>query len=183
MYDDFTPAPLDEQQQTRIPTGWARWSELLVAAALVVIGGIILIQTQDIRIVKSMSQVSPRVIPYGVGTILIALGAWYAIDIVRHPHVISAGEDDEDVDLEAPTDWSVLGFIALALAAFALLMQPAGFIVASAALFTISSTGMGSRKVLLNVGIGLILGAIIYVVFDRWLGVRLPGGITEPLFK
>lgn len=183
MYDDFTPEALDERQPEVIPTGWARWSELVVAAALLVLGGIILYQTRDIRIVKSMSQVSPRVIPNAVGAILILLGIWYSVDIVRHPHVISAGEDDEDVDIEAPTDWKVLGAIALALAAFALLMQPAGFIIASAALFAISSTGMGSRKVLLNVLIGLVLGAIVYLVFDRWLGVRLPGGITEPIFK
>lgn len=183
MYDDFTPDTLDDQQAEAIPTGWSRWSELFVAAALLVVGGIILVQTREIRVVKAMSQVSPRVIPYAVGVALIILGVWYAIDIIRHPNVLAAGEDDEDVDIDAPVDWTVLGVLAVALIAFALLMQPAGFIIASAALFAIASTGMGSRRVLLNVIIGLIVGAVIYLVFDRWLGVRLPDGITRPIFK
>ena len=183
MYDDFTPQALDEQTEQLTPTGWARWSELLVAAALVIIGTVIIYQTQDIRVVKAMAKVSPRAIPNLVGGGLVVIGFWYAADIIRHPHVIGAGEDDEDVDIDAPTDWGVLIAIGLALAAFAILMQPAGFVLASAALFTISATGMGDRRVWLNAIIGLILGAIVYISFDSWLGVRLPGGITESIFK
>ena len=182
VMDDLTPPALDEHKE-EIPTGWARWSELLLAAALIVIGIVILIQTQDIRVVRAMSQVSPRAIPNLVGACLIAVGLWYALDIVRNPNILSGGEDDEDVDVDAPTDWKVLGLIAVALAAFALLMKPAGFIIASAALFTISSTAMGSRKLPLNALIGLIVATIIYIGFDIWLGVRLPGGITESIFK
>ena len=182
VMDDLSPTELQDQPNV-IPTGWSRWSELVIAAALVVIGIVILIQTQDIRVIRSMSRVSPRAIPDLVGGGLIVLGIWYAIDIIRHPNVLSAGEDDEDVDIDAPTDWKVLILIGSALAVFAILMKPGGFIVASAALFTISSTAMGSRKILLNAIIGVIVGTVIYVGFDIWLGVRLPGGITESLFK
>lgn len=181
VMDEFTPPALDNQEE-EIPRGWSRWSEILVAAALVIIGIVILVQTQDIRVVRAMSQVSPRAIPNLVGGGLVVLGIWYAIDIIRHPHVVAGGEDAEDADIDAPTDWKVLVLIAVALAVFALLMKPAGFIIASAALFTISSTAMGSRKVLHNALIGIVLGTIIYVGFDIWLGVRLPGGITESLF-
>jgi putative tricarboxylic transport membrane protein len=77
----------------------------------------------------------------------------------------------------------VLALIAVALAVFAILIEPAGFIIASAALFTISSTAMGSRKIGMNAVIGIVLATIIYVGFDIWLGVRLPGGITESIFN
>jgi putative tricarboxylic transport membrane protein len=182
VMDDLTPPALDDQDD-EIPTGWARWSELGIAAALIVIGIIILIQTQDIRVVRAMSQVSPRAIPKIVGSGLIIIGIWYAIDIIRNPNMLSAGEDDEDVDINAPTDWKVLAVIAVALVVFAILIEPAGFIIASAALFTISSTAMGSRKIGMNAVIGIVLATIIYVGFDIWLGVRLPGGITESIFN
>lgn len=182
MVTDQIPHPDDEHQPEVIPTGFARWSEMLVAAALVIVGIVILVQTQDIRVVRAMSQVSPRMIPQVVGTGLILVGLWYAWDIYRHPHVLSAGEDDEDVDISADANWKVLIAISVALLASAVLMRPGGFIVASATLFTISSTAMGSRNVLKNAIIGTILGTIVFFVFDSWLGVRLPIGIFEPLF-
>lgn len=176
---DMAPSPDDED--VYVPTGLARWSELLIPVALIIAGIVILVQTQDIRVIRSMSQVSPRAIPNLVGGGLIVIGLWYAVDIIRKPHVLTAGEDDEDVDIDAPTDWGVLGIIGVGLAIFALLIGPAGFIIASAILFAISSTAMGSRRIIANVLIGLILATLIYLVFDTWLGVRLPAGILESI--
>lgn len=179
--DDLTPPALDESRDEVTPTGWARWSELLIAAGVIAIGIIILVETQQIRVVRAMSQVSPRAIPQIVGTGLVLAGLWYAWDIWRKPNVLTAGEDDEDVDIDAPTNWGILFWISVGLLVFAVLIRPAGFIIASAILFTVSSTAMGSRKIILNAVIGLVLGAIVFFVFDGWLGVRLPDGILEPL--
>lgn len=176
---DMVPPPNDDN--VYVPTGLARWSEILIPVVLIIAGIVILIQTQDIRVVRSMSQVSPRAIPNLVGGGLIVVGLWYAIDIIRKPHVLTAGEDDEDVDIDAPTDWGVLGAIGIGLAIFALLISPAGFIIASAVLFAISSTAMGSRRIVANALVGLILASLIYLLFDTWLGVRLPAGILEPV--
>ena len=35
---------------------------------------------------------------------------------------------------------------------------------------------MGSRSYVRNLAIGLILSAIVFFMFNNWLGVRLPGG-------
>lgn len=184
MVSDHPTAPPPQPDKNPVPpTGWARWGELLVAAALIIIGIVILIQTQDIRVVRAMSQVSPRAIPQIVGAGLIIVGVWYAVDIYRNPHVVSAGEDDEDVDVEAETDWAVLAILAVGLAAFALLMRPAGFVIASAVLFAISSFAMGNRHHVLNAVIGVVLASIIFLAFDTWLGVRLPAGIFEDVFR
>lgn len=179
--DDLTPPGLDETQEEITPTGWARWSEMLLAAAVIVIGIVILVETQQIRVVRAMSQVSPRAIPQIVGTGMILVGLWYAWDIWKKPHVLSAGEDDEDVDIDAPTDWAVLFWISVGLLIAAFLMRPAGFIIASAIIFTFASTAMGSRRVILNAVIGLALGGLVFLIFDGWLGVRLPDGILAPL--
>jgi putative tricarboxylic transport membrane protein len=111
-----------------------------------------------------------------VGTGLIVVGLWYVTDIVRKPHAIGGGEDSEDVDIEAPTDWSVIAIIAVGLALFAALVKPAGFALASAALFATSAFAMGSRRIVLDLIIGLALGVAIFLIFDTWLGVRLPEG-------
>lgn len=180
MVTDQIPHPDTEEQPAVTPTGFARWSELLVAAAVIVIGIVILVQAQDIRVTRTV-QVSPRIVPQIIGTGMILVGLWYALDIYRKPHVLSAGEDDEDVDITADVNWRVLIAISAGLLLSAVLMRPGGFIVASTTLFTIASTAMGSRNVLANAVIGAVLGTIVFFVFDSWLGVRLPNGIFEPL--
>lgn len=172
--DDILPV------ERRTLTGWERWSELLVAAGLIIIAIVILVYTQDIREIRSAT-VSPRIIPriVGVGTMLI--GAWYVFDIIRTPHVISGGEDSEDVDIDAPTDWRALILIGLGLTVFAVLVKQAGFAIAAAAMFFITSYGMGSKKYVLNALFGLVLGVAVFLIFDTWLGVRLPSGWLEPI--
>ena len=161
-------------------TGWERWSELLVAAALIIIGIVILVYTRDIRVIRSAT-VSPRIIPEIVGIAILLVGAWYVVDIVRTPHEITGGEDSEDVDIDAPTDWRALIIIAIGLTVFALMVRPAGFALAAAAMFFITSYAMNGRRYVLNAIFGLALGIAVFLVFDTWLGVRLPGGWLEPI--
>lgn len=172
--DDLLPI------ERRTLTGWERWSELLVAATLLLIGAIVLIYSRDIRIIPSAT-VSPRLIPQIVGVGSLLIGVWYVIDIIRSPHEISAGEDSEDVDIDAPTDWRALFIIGIGLTVFALIVRTAGFALASMAMFAISAYGMGSRKHHLNILIGLVLGISVFLVFDTWLGVRLPAGWLDPI--
>lgn len=161
-------------------TGWERWSELLVAAGMIIIGIVILIYTQDIRVIRSAT-VSPRIIPQIVGVASLLVGVWYAIDIIRTPHEISGGEDSEDVDIDAPTDWRALTIIAIGLTVFAFIVEPAGFALAAAVMFFITSFAMGSRNYLLNAVFGLALGVVVFLIFDTWLGVRLPAGWLDPI--
>ncbi len=70
----------------------------------------------------------------------------------------------------------MIAVIAVGLALFALLISEAGFVLASAALFAVSAFAMGSRRVLADLAIGIVLGTAIFLLFDSWLGVRLPEG-------
>lgn len=176
--EPLEPPALQEPQHT--PTGWERWSELLVAAGFLLTGIIILIGTQDIRVTRAAT-VSPRIIPQIVGIAILLVGTWYVIDIIRHPHVISGGEDSEDVDIDAPTDWRTLIIIGIALTIFAFTVQPLGFALASALMFAITSYAMGSQRHVLNILIGLVLGTIVFTIFDGWLGVRLPDGFLADI--
>lgn len=157
------------------PQGFERWSELLVAAGMIILGIVVLIYTQDIRVTRATT-VSPRLVPQIIGVGALLIGAWYIIDIIRTPHDISGGEDSEDVDIDAPTDWTALIIIGIALTIFAFIVEPLGFSLASAVMFFITSFAMGSRKYVLNALLGLVLGVAVFLVFDTWLGVRLPAG-------
>ncbi|MDQ4044980.1 MAG: tripartite tricarboxylate transporter TctB family protein, partial [Chloroflexota bacterium] len=150
--------------------------EMFVALGVLALGIVMLVETQDIRVRQGVV-VSPRIIPQIVGAGLVSVAVWYGIDVIRGPRRGAAGgEDSEDVDPEAKTDWSVIGIIAIGLVAYAALMEGVGFIVASAVLFVISAFAMGSRHIVRDVVIGAVLAVGIFLLFDRWLGVRLPEG-------
>lgn len=154
---------------------WQRWGEMLIAAVVIALGIVILIETQDIRVSRAFARVSPRAIPQIVGGGLLLVGLWYVVAIIRNPPA-SHGEASEDTDPEAETDWSVIGIIGVGLVSYALLMENAGFIVASAVLFFISAFAMGSRRFSRDIAIAVLISVAIFLMFDTWLGVRLPAG-------
>lgn len=169
------PPNIDEMTEGPEPTGWQRWIELSVAIGVIVIAIIILWLAQDFRAPRSV-RVSPRVFPQLVGLGMLLVGVWYVVDVIRTPRALSAGEDSEDVDIDADVNWLTLFLLAVALTVFALLVEPAGFAIAAGTMFAISSTAMGSKNILMNIIIGLVLGTAVFFVFDTWLGVRLPEG-------
>lgn len=154
--------------------------ELVVAAAIIIVAIVILWLAKDFRIPRGV-RVSPKVFPQLVGIGMLLVGVWYVIDVVRNPATLSAGEDSEDVDITKDADWGTLILIAIGLTAFALLVQPAGFALAAAVMFAITSTAMGSKSIFLNALIGVVLGLLVFLVFDTWLGVRLPEGWLAPI--
>lgn len=155
--------------------------ELLLALATVAFGLAVVWQTTMIRLTPAYSMVGPRVLPYIVGGGLVAIGIWVAVEAVtgRGP---SATDDSEDADPTLPTDRRALGLVAAALVAYLLLLEPAGFILASAVLFVGAASAMGSRRTPRDAAIGILLAAALYLTFTRGLGIRLPAGIFGGIF-
>ena len=159
------------------PSRLDRYAELALAAGVVVLGALVLWKTGEIRLTPVSSRVGPRVIPYIVGAGLVVTGCWLAIDILRgHLARPGAGEDAEDVDVSLPTDWTTVGIIAASLVVYLLLIERAGYIIASALLFFGAAFGMGSRRILRDAVIAIFLAAGSYVLFTRGLSLRLPKG-------
>jgi putative tricarboxylic transport membrane protein len=155
-----------------------RVPELLLALGVVVLGAVVVWQTTDIRLTPINSRVGPRVIPYIVGSGLVFTGVWLMIDVLRgHLVVPEAGEDAEDVDPTLPTDWVTVGILAASLVVFLLLIERAGFVIASTVLFFGAAFGMGSRHVVRDIAIGFMLGVVTFVVFNEGLSLRLPEGV------
>jgi putative tricarboxylic transport membrane protein len=154
-----------------------RLANLAVALGVVLLGALVLWQTTEIRLTPVNSRVGPRVIPYIVGAGLVASGLWLAIDVLRGRIAEPSGGDDaEDVDASLPTDWTTVGIIGAALLGYLVLIERAGFIISSALLFFGAAFGMGSRKVVRDIAIAVLLAVGAYVVFTRGLSLRLPKG-------
>lgn len=150
--------------------------ELLLALAVLIFGVVIVWQTRDIRVAATYARVGPRVIPYIVGMGLVVLGGWLAVDVLRG-HVTGPSQESEDADPTLPTDWLTVGLLTASLVAYLLLLERAGFIVASALLFVGSTFAMGSRNVLRDIATGTVLAVVVYFVFTRGLNLRLPEGV------
>lgn len=162
------------------PSRWIKYAELLVALAVMALGVVILIQTQDIRVTRATARVDPRVIPTIVGWGLVAIGLWYAFELLRGQHARPSA-DSEDVDISLPPDWATIAGIGAGLVAYMLLIERAGFILASATLFSITAFSMGSRRILRDIAIGIVIAVAAYVAFSEGLGVRLPQGVLDGL--
>ena len=59
----------------------------------------------------------------------------------------------------------------------------AGFIIASTLLFICVATAFGSRRLLGNAAVALVLSAVLYVAFTRGLGLALPAGALKTVFN
>jgi putative tricarboxylic transport membrane protein len=167
---------VEQGNSPRFDTG--RIAELALALGVIILGAVVLWETRDIRITPMNSRIGPRVIPYIVGSGLVVVGIWFVVEILLGRTTnAGGGEDSEDADPTLPTDWATIGFIALSLVAYLLLVERAGFIIASSVLFFGAAFGMGSRKVLRDVALAIVLSAAVYLLFTRGLSLRLPEGV------
>jgi len=100
----------------------------------------------------------------GIGLVMAALrGGW--IDLAR----------------EEAVQWGSLGLVLLGLVVNILLIEWAGFIIASTAMFPLVARGFGSRAPLRDALIGFVLDCVSYVGFDRVLGYKIGTGFIENL--
>jgi putative tricarboxylic transport membrane protein len=154
------------------------FGELALALGAVLFGLLVIWQTTNIRVAPIYSTVGPRVIPYIVGAGLVLTGLWLAFEALTGRTTAGSAES-EDVDLSLPTDWRTVGLLALVLIAYLLLIERAGFVIASAVLFVGAAYAMGSRRYVRDTVIGVLLSLGLYVLFSRGLGLDLPAGVLE----
>jgi putative tricarboxylic transport membrane protein len=151
--------------------------ETLLALVTILFGAAIVWQTTQIRLTPAYSKVGPRTIPYIVGAGLILIGLWLAFEALSGRGAVIGSSDSEDADPSLPTDWRTIGILALALLAYLVLLEPAGFVVASTVLFAGAAFAMGSRRYARDIVIGALMAAALYLGFTRGLGLDLPAGI------
>ncbi len=117
----------------------------------------------------------PRLFPLLVMGGLVALGVGLMLSAWRGA---DSGEAAARTEGAPPPidDWRGFALVALALLAFALLVDAAGFVIAEGALFAVTASAFGSRRLHVDAAVGLAVAGAAFVVFTYGLGLNLPSG-------
>lgn len=146
----------------------------LAAVSVIALGGIILTQVSQIGTGAGYMVVRPNVIPIAVGIGILLLGLLFLLRTTFLPDQDLIAEVAAE---EATTDWRTTAFGLAVLVAYAALLHPLGYTIATALFFPIGTRVLRSTHLWRDIIIGLVLGLTIYLVFTRLLGVRLPAGL------
>ena len=161
---------------SRVPAALAGRAELVLAALVVAAGIVVLVDTVRLEAPITGGVVGPKFFPYVVSSLLLVVGAWLAVDVLRGGH--GRPEAEEDVDPSATSDWRAVAGITVAFAVHVALLQPAGWPVAGAVLFWGVAVSLGA-PLLRAAGVAVVLSGVVFVVFDVLLEVPLPAGALE----
>ena len=146
----------------------------VLAIGLAVLGGSFYLPTGG-----GYAQVGPGVVPRIVSIGLIALG----IFLLREAFTGGFRGVDEEAEAKLPMDWVAFAWVSAGIIGYGLLVEPAGFVIASTLLFVLVARGFSSRRWLLNAVTGLVLAIIVFAIFNYGLGLTLPAGVIAPLLK
>jgi putative tricarboxylic transport membrane protein len=155
------------------------WTGPRLAGAFLLAGSVaILIAVTTISGRGGYSTSGPRFVPLLVAIGLIALSALYLARTFIRPDVALAERAAQEDDA---THWATPALIMAVLLAYAFLLEPIGYPLATAAVFVAITWLLGSRSIVRDVLVGLVLGFGLYTAFTQYLGVSLPAGLT-PIF-
>ncbi|CAB4723648.1 MAG: tripartite tricarboxylate transporter TctB family protein [Actinobacteria bacterium] len=161
---------------TSIDTPRIDRGQYVLAAVLVVVGAFTVYDATSLS-VGFADPVGPRVFPYVVGSILALLGVLLALATARGS--LPEPEGGEDVDLTQSPDWvtvaKLVGVLAFTIATVGLL----GWALTGAILFAGAAWALGSRTLIRDVLVGLVLAVGSWYGFYVGLGIPLAPGVLD----
>jgi putative tricarboxylic transport membrane protein len=161
---EATPAP---QRDT---------AQLGLAALLVIMGAYTFYDASTLR-VGFGDPVGPRLFPYVIGAVTVALGVLLVLATFRGD--IPQAEGGEDVDLRQPADWVTVLKLVGVLLFTVLTISFLGWAVSGALLFAGAAWSLGSRTLVRDAIVGVVLSVSSWYFFHEVLGVILPAGILD----
>jgi putative tricarboxylic transport membrane protein len=154
----------------RLPLG-----ELALAGGVLALGVFALVRAGSItEPMTAAGSVGPRTMPYIVGAVLLVTGAINLLNVLRGER--GEAEGGEDIDLSAGTDWTTVVLLVLSVVVHAFLLDPLGWPIAAAVLFSAAALVLGARPVWRTILIGVLLALLIQAIFAGALDVSLPAG-------
>lgn len=155
---------------------WRR-PELILALIVLGLGGFVIAGTAGVTAAGSALGLGPRFFPVIVGSALLLIGLFYAVDVVRGGR--GDPEESEDIDADAPADRRTVALVSVIFLAFAGLLDLLGWIIAGALLFFGLSVVLGATRRLRTGVIAILLSTGTYLAFVKGLGVTLPAGLLS----
>jgi putative tricarboxylic transport membrane protein len=163
-------APGGTQEQGRSEFGVALFLGAL--GILVIVSALLLPESRIAR-----GPVGPGAIPILVGTLLVVVAAFLAVDVFRGGR--GEPEGGEDIELTGRSDWRTVAILVVAFLSNAFLIEPLGWPISGAILFWGSAFALGSRHYIRDAIIAVVLGVGSWYLFVLGLGTSLPVGILE----
>ena len=152
-------------------------SELTFVGSLFLLGAIVFWDTWRTELPAFNLTVSPKVFPYAIATLLMALSAILFISVIRGDIAIPEGLEAGDEVVKS--DFKTFGIVMVSLLSFLLLIERAGFIIAASITFFGITVAFDNKKHLRAAIFGTIFITVIYLSFTHFLHVQLPAGILK----
>jgi putative tricarboxylic transport membrane protein len=146
--------------------------ELAIAAAVLLLAGLVYWQSGQIPVSPIFAKVGPTVVPYLTSAAFAALGVFLLVSALR-------GGWQSDEEKQSAPDRVGLAWVVGGLALNVLLIAPLGFTLSSTLMFACIARGFGSRNLARDAGIGVIFALIAYFGFAKALGINIGAGVVE----
>jgi putative tricarboxylic transport membrane protein len=111
---------------------------------------------------------------------IIGLGLWLGFEAFSGGWR-NAAPDDPSERGEHAFNAAAFAWISAGLFAHMALIGWAGFVIAGTALFACIARGFGSRRLIRDLSIGIVLALAVFLFFVKLLNVNLPAGWLSPL--
>ncbi|MEU7746399.1 tripartite tricarboxylate transporter TctB family protein [Nonomuraea sp. NPDC049158] len=147
-------------------------STRLVSAGFLAVALVVLAQAFMIPDGGGYQAVGPRAFPLLVGIGMAVVAVIGVVQAFRAPVTREGGEDKG-------VHWRPVLLLIGALALYAVLLAPVGYWQATTLFFVAVARVLGSRKLVRDLVVGLLLALATYLLFDRVLGITLPPGLIR----
>jgi len=144
-----------------------RIGEAVLGGGVLALGLFVAVETSMLEVAPTHATVGPRLFPFLVAAGLIVVGA-----LVLREAFFGHVAHERGFEL----DWPPVALVSAGLIAQLLLLESLGWILATTLLFVAVARAFGSRRLLLDAVIGVVLASLAFGVFNYGLGLSLPKG-------
>ena len=144
-----------------------RIGEAILGGGVLALGLFVAVETAQLKVAASNAAIGPRLFPFLIATGLIVVGG----ALLREAffgHIAHEGGFE--------LDWRAVALVSGGLIAEMLLVERAGWIIAATILFVLTARAFRSRKLAIDLALGVGLATLAFVVFSYGLDLALPTG-------
>ncbi|GAB3523751.1 tripartite tricarboxylate transporter TctB family protein [Arthrobacter monumenti] len=148
-----------------------------IAAAVIILGAaVVLFDAFRIASEGGFGPQQPGFFPVIVGIGLMGFGIAFLVRTTLKPDYDLREQAAEE---HADTHWRTLWTVIVGLVIYAYVLEPIGYIPATAIFFVAIAWVGGSRKWIRDIIVAVLFSVAVYFFFTEVLGVRLPAGLME----